>query len=181
MDAVRPLEATVSPRALAFFPSFAQDLLPAFEGMERLSAKATNEGLIISGVWEPDLDIAASLIGDKFAGDVLWSKPSVRYIREPRLLEPILRIEVRALSDYLGNVIGDLLSRRGILLAHTETPEGFVASADVPLAELFGYRTSLRALTHGSGEATANFIRYELAPGWRGPDPDEPMSAALRA
>src|SRR5258706_6971293 len=50
MDAVRPLEAAVSPRALAFFPSFAQDLLPAFEGMERLSAKATIAALILSGV-----------------------------------------------------------------------------------------------------------------------------------
>jgi predicted membrane GTPase involved in stress response len=148
--------------------------------MERLAAEQTAEGLLISGIWEPDLDLAASLVRDKY-GDVVWSKPSVRYILEPKLiLEPILRVEVRAPSDSLGNVIGDLMSRRGTLLSHAEMPEGFLVSADVPLAELLGYRDCLRAFTQGRGEATASFNRYQPAPSL-GPDPDEPMSAALRA
>jgi predicted membrane GTPase involved in stress response len=180
MEAVRPLQTTVAPRAPAFFPNFAMNILPAFAGMERLTAEETAGGLLISGIWDPDLEVAASLIRDNFGGEVVWTKPTIRYIWEPRILEPILRVEVRAPSDSLGNVIGDLCSRRGMLLRQTETPEGFVISADVPLAELLGYHRSLHALTGGKGEAAATFIRYELAPG-HGPDPDEPMSAALRA
>jgi predicted membrane GTPase involved in stress response len=148
--------------------------------MERLSAEAIGNELLISGIWEPDLDVAASLIREKSVGEVIWTKPSIRYIWEPKILEPILRVEVRSPSDYLGNVIGDLMSRRGHLLGQAETPEGFVVSADVPLQELLGYFVSLRALTQGKGEAAATFVRYDLAPG-AGPDPDEPMSAALRA
>ena len=181
MEAARPLETRVSPRVPAACPNFAQNLLPIFVGMERLGAEETAEGLLISGIWEPDLDLAASLVRDKFGDDVIWTKPSVRYILEPKLLlEPILRVEVRAPSDSLGNVIGDLSSRRGTLLSHAETAGGFVLSADVPLAELLGYCTSLHALSQGRGEAAANFMSYQPAP-WLGPDPDEPMSAALRA
>jgi predicted membrane GTPase involved in stress response len=148
--------------------------------MERLSAEVAGDGLLISGIWEPDLDVAASLIRENFVGEVIWTKPSIRYIWEPKILEPILRVEVRTPLDTLGNVIGDLSSRRGLLLGQAEMPEGYVVSADVPLAELLGYFVSLRSLTQGKGEAAAKFIRYELAP-WLGPDPDEPMSAALRA
>jgi hypothetical protein len=180
METVRPLETTVAPKVPALFPNFARDLLPAFAEIERLSAEATGEGLLISGIWDPDLEVAVSLIRAKFAGDVIWTKPSIRYIWEPRILEPILRVEVRTPSDSLGNVIGDLMSHRGTLLGQAETAEGFVVSADVPLAELLGYPRSLQSLTRGKGEAAANFVRYDPAPG-RGPDPDEPMSAALRA
>jgi hypothetical protein len=181
METVRPLQTTVAPKAPAFFPNFARDLLPAFADKDRLSAEATGEGLLISGIWDPDLDVAASLVRAKFVGDVVWTKPSIRYIWEPKILEPILRVEVRAPSESLGNVIGDLMSRRGTLLGQAETPGGFVISADVPLQELLGYSRSLQSLTRGKGEAAANFLRYDPAPNLRGPDPDEPMSAALRA
>jgi predicted membrane GTPase involved in stress response len=179
MEIVRPLEVTVAPRMLASFPNFSRDLLSSFAGKDRLDAVATDEGLVISGVWEPDLDLAAEIVQGAFPGDVTWSKPRVRYILAPRLLEPILQVEVRAPTDNIGSVVGDLSRRRGMLLGQTETPEGFVVSADVPLAELFGYLVVLRMLTQGRGEAAANFVRYQTAP-WR-PDPDEPMAAALRA
>jgi Elongation factor G C-terminus len=180
METVRPLQTTVAPKAPALFPNFARDLLPAFAETERLSAEAIDGGLLISGIWDPDLDVAESLIRAKFAGDVIWTKPSIRYIWKPKILEPILRVEVHAPSDSLGSVIGDLMSRRGTLLGHAETPGGFVITADVPLSELLGYPRSLHSHTQGRGEVTAHFSRYDLAPP-NGPDPDEPMSAALRA
>jgi hypothetical protein len=180
LERTRPLQTTVVPRTPATFLNFATDLLPVFAGLDRVSAEASAGGLLISVVWDPDLDVAASLIRANFVGELLWTKPSIRYIWEPKLLEPILRVEVRAPSDSLGSVIGDLCSRRGMLLGHAETPEGFVVSADVPLSELLGYHRSLHALTGGRGEAAATFNRYDPAPGL-GPDPDEPMSAALRA
>ena len=180
MENVRPLETTVAPKVPAFFPNFARDLLPVFADMERLSAEATGEGLLISGIWDPDLEVAESMVRAAFVGEVVWTKPTIRYIWEPKILEPILRIEVRTPSDYVGNVIGDLMSRRGMLLGQAETPEGLVIAADVPLQELLGYSRSLLSFTRGKGEATATFLRYDPAPNL-GPDPDEPMSAALRA
>ena len=101
------------------------------------------------------------------------------YRFEPQVLEPILHMEVRTPGDYAGTVIGDLMSRRGLLLGQEDRGECLIFTAEVPLAELFGYRKLLDACTAGKGIATAVFARYSPAPPWF--DPTEPAAMAMRA
>lgn len=80
------------------------------------------------------------------------------------LLEPIMKVEVRTPEDYLGNVMGDLGSRRAQLSETLELNNIKVISAKVPLAELFGYIKDLRSLTHGRGDFTMQFEGYSPMP-----------------
>jgi len=82
----------------------------------------------------------------------------------PVLLEPIMAVEVVTPEDYMGSVNGDLSSRRGVILAMDETPSGKVIRAEVPLAEMFGYATSLRSATQGRATYTMEFKKYSPAP-----------------
>jgi elongation factor G len=82
----------------------------------------------------------------------------------PVLLEPIMAVEVVTPEDYMGSVNGDLSSRRGVILAMDETPAGKVIRAEVPLAEMFGYATSLRSATQGRATYTMEFKKYSPAP-----------------
>ncbi len=83
---------------------------------------------------------------------------------EPTLLEPIMKVDVEAPSEYLGSIIGDISSRRGKTLG-TETNGKFVkVHSEVPLKEMFGYVTSLRSNTQGRGTYTMLFDHYEQLP-----------------
>jgi elongation factor G len=81
------------------------------------------------------------------------------------LLEPVMTLEVTIPSDFLGDVIGDISSKRG-RIEETEDRSGLkIIKAKVPLAELFGYATTLRSLTEGRGTFTMEFDAYEEIPG----------------
>ena len=80
------------------------------------------------------------------------------------LLEPIMRLEVTVPSRFLGDVIGDLSSRRGRIEETEDRLDMKIISAKVPLAEMFGYATNLRSLTEGRGTFTMEFERYEQVP-----------------
>jgi elongation factor G len=80
------------------------------------------------------------------------------------LLEPVMRVEVVVPDDYMGEVIGDLSSRRGRILAMDSRPGLSVIQSMVPLAELFGYATDLRSKTQGRGQYTMQFAQYEDVP-----------------
>ncbi|MBU1020810.1 MAG: elongation factor G [Firmicutes bacterium] len=80
------------------------------------------------------------------------------------LLEPLMVVDVVAPDDYLGNVIGDLTSRRGRIEGQTQRGNAQQITAKVPLAEMFGYATSLRSNTQGRGTSTMQFSHYEAAP-----------------
>ena len=82
----------------------------------------------------------------------------------PVLLEPIMAVEVVTPEEYMGNVNGDLNSRRGVILEMDETPSGKVVRAEVPLAEMFGYATSLRSATQGRANYSMEFKKYSPAP-----------------
>ncbi len=83
---------------------------------------------------------------------------------DPVLLEPIMAVEVVTPEDYMGSVNGDLSSRRGVIQAMEEVPAGKVVRAEVPLAEMFGYATSLRSATQGRATYSMEFKRYAIAP-----------------
>jgi elongation factor G len=80
------------------------------------------------------------------------------------LLEPIMKVEVVTPETNMGDVVGDLNRRRGLILGMDESPMGKVINAEVPLAEMFGYATSLRSATQGRATYTMEFAKYSEAP-----------------
>jgi elongation factor G len=82
----------------------------------------------------------------------------------PVLLEPMMSVEVETPADFMGNVVGDLSSRRGMIQGMDDLPGLKVIRAEVPLAEMFGYSTSLRSATQGRATYTMEFKHYAEAP-----------------
>ena len=80
------------------------------------------------------------------------------------LLEPVMKVEVVTPEDYMGDVMGDLNRRRGIVHGMEEQPGGKVVRAHVPLAEMFGYSTDLRSATQGRAVYSMEFERYDVPP-----------------
>ena len=82
----------------------------------------------------------------------------------PILLEPMMAVEVEVAEDKMGDVMGDLSSRRGVIQGMDDFPGGKTIKAEVPLAEMFGYSTTLRSLTQGRATYTMEFKHYSEAP-----------------
>jgi elongation factor G len=80
------------------------------------------------------------------------------------LLEPIMKVEVVTPEENMGDVVGDLNRRRGLIAGMDENPSGKVVNAEVPLAEMFGYATDLRSATQGRATYTMEFLKYSEAP-----------------
>lgn len=80
------------------------------------------------------------------------------------LLEPVMKVEVVTPEENMGDVVGDLNRRRGLIAGMDETPAGKVINAEVPLAEMFGYATDLRSATQGRATYTMEFAKYSEAP-----------------
>jgi elongation factor G len=83
---------------------------------------------------------------------------------DPVLLEPVMKIEVVTPEDYMGDVMGDLNRRRGLVAGMEDTANGKVIKADVPLAEMFGYATDLRSATQGRATYSMEFAKYAETP-----------------
>ena len=82
----------------------------------------------------------------------------------PVLLEPIMRVEVVTPEDYMGDVMGDLNRRRGLVQGMDDSPAGKIIRAEVPLSEMFGYATDLRSATQGRATYSMEFEKYSEAP-----------------
>ena len=82
----------------------------------------------------------------------------------PVLLEPMMSVEVETPEEFMGNLMGDLSSRRGIVQGMEDLPSGKAIRAEVPLAEMFGYSTTLRSLSQGRATYTMEFKHYVEAP-----------------
>ncbi|MGY1425541.1 elongation factor G [Lysobacter sp. A289] len=82
----------------------------------------------------------------------------------PVLLEPMMKVEIVTPEDYLGDVMGDVSRRRGILQGQEDTPSGKIIDATLPLGEMFGYATSLRSMSQGRATFTMEFDHYAQAP-----------------
>ena len=81
-----------------------------------------------------------------------------------KLLEPIMKVEVITPEDHMGDVVGDLNRRRGLITGMDENSSGKVVNAEVPLAEMFGYATDVRSATQGRATYTMEFLKYAEAP-----------------
>ncbi len=83
---------------------------------------------------------------------------------KPILLEPVMKVEIETPEDYMGDVIGDLNRRRGMVEGMDDLPTGKIIRAQVPLAEMFGYATDLRSQTQGRASYSMEFLKYNEAP-----------------
>jgi elongation factor G len=107
-------------------------------------------------------DVDSSEIAFKIAGSMAIKKASAK--ARPVLLEPVMSVEVVVPEEYMGDVIGDLNSRRGRIGGMEMRGTSQIIKAMVPLAEMFGYATELRSRTQGRGSFTMHFGRYEEVP-----------------
>jgi elongation factor G len=98
----------------------------------------------------------------KIAGSMAFKEAMRR--AKPKLLEPVMAVEVVTPEDYLGDVMGNLNSRRGRVEGMQPIGNGQLIKASVPLSEMFGYATDLRSMTQGRAEFTMQFDRYEEVP-----------------
>jgi elongation factor G len=107
-------------------------------------------------------DVDSSEMAFKIAGSMAFQDAAKK--AHPVLLEPVMRVEVVVPEEYMGDVIGDVTSRRGHIQAMDARGGSQVISARVPLSEMFGYATDLRSRTQGRGSYSMHFDRYEPAP-----------------
>jgi elongation factor G len=107
-------------------------------------------------------DVDSSEMAFKIAGSMVLKEATRR--AKPVLLEPIMSVEVVTPEDYLGDVMGDLSSRRGKLGGSTQRGNSQVIEAHVPLSDMFGYATDLRSRTQGRATYTMQFDSYQQMP-----------------
>ncbi|MEX0900564.1 MAG: elongation factor G [Gammaproteobacteria bacterium] len=107
-------------------------------------------------------DVDSSEMAFKIAGSMGFKDGARK--ADPVLLEPIMKVEVVTPEDYMGDVMGDLNRRRGLVQGMEDAPAGKIVRAEVPLAEMFGYATDLRSATQGRATYTMEFSKYNEAP-----------------
>jgi len=107
-------------------------------------------------------DVDSSEMAFKIAGSMAFKDAAKK--AHPVLLEPVMRVEVVVPEDYMGDVIGDITSRRGHLQSMEARGGSQVINSRVPLSEMFGYATDLRSRTQGRGSYSMHFDRYEPLP-----------------
>src|SRR5437868_1599778 len=107
-------------------------------------------------------DVDSSEMAFKIAGSMAFKDAAKK--AKPVLLEPVMRVEVVVPKDYMGDVMGNLASRRGQIQSQEDRGGTQIISARVPLSEMFGYATDLRSRTQGRATYSMHFDRYEPAP-----------------
>ncbi len=107
-------------------------------------------------------DVDSSEMAFKIAGSMGFKEGALK--ADPAIMEPIMKVEVVTPEDYMGDVMGDLNRRRGIVGGMEDAPAGKVIRAQVPLSEMFGYATALRSATQGRATYSMEFEKYAEAP-----------------
>ncbi|MES9936466.1 MAG: elongation factor G [Sedimenticola sp.] len=107
-------------------------------------------------------DVDSNEMAFKIAGSMCFREGSEK--ANPVLLEPIMKVEVVTPEEYMGDVMGDLNSRRGIVQGMDDSPAGRQIKAEVPLSEMFGYATDLRSATQGRATYSMEFSKYTEVP-----------------
>jgi len=107
-------------------------------------------------------DVDSNEMAFKIAGSMCFRDGAET--AEPVLLEPIMKVEIVTPEDYMGEVVGDLTRRRGVIHGMGDIPAGKSIECEVPLAEMFGYATDLRSATQGRATYSMQFEKYNEAP-----------------
>ena len=140
---------------------------PIEQGIHEAMETGPLAGYPVSGI-EVDLydgsfhDVDSSEVAFKIAGSMAYQAACKK--ARPVLLEPVMAVEVVTPEDYMGDVIGDLNSRRGRVQSMEARSGAQVIACKVPLSEMFGYATDLRSITQGRANYTMQFDNYEQAP-----------------
>ncbi len=145
-----------------------KEYIPAVgEGIEEAAKAGILGGYPVLGVSANVYDgsyheVDSSEMAFHIAGSMAFKEAMKK--AEPVLLEPIMRVEVTMPEEYMGDVIGDINSRRGIVEGFDDIGGGKLVRAKVPLAEMFGYSTDLRSATQGRGNYSMFFEEYKPTP-----------------
>ena len=145
-----------------------KEFIPAIEkGVEEALKNGINAGYPIVDVKVTVTDgsyheVDSNEMAFKIAGSMGFKEGAKK--AHPVILEPIMDVEVVTPEDYLGNVMGDLNKRRGVLQSSEDTPTGKSIRAEVPLAEMFQYSTTLRSMSQGRASYTMEFKKYQEVP-----------------
>ncbi|MGD8932355.1 MAG: elongation factor G, partial [Chromatiales bacterium] len=107
-------------------------------------------------------DVDSNEMAFKVAGSMCFKEGARK--AKPVLLEPVMKVEVVTPEEYMGDVMGDLNSRRGIVQGMDDAPSGKQIKAEVPLSEMFGYATDLRSATQGRANYSMEFTKYAEVP-----------------
>ena len=107
-------------------------------------------------------EVDSSEMAFKIAGSMAFKEACAK--ADPVLLEPIMKVQVEVPDEYLGTVMGNITSRRGLLTGNETRPGVQVVNAEVPLGEMFGYATDLRSQSQGRGNFTMEFLKYAEVP-----------------
>ena len=107
-------------------------------------------------------DVDSNEMAFKIAGSMCFREGARN--ANPVLLEPIMKVEVATPEEYMGDVVGDINRRRGIIQGMHDTPSGKIVSCEVPLSEMFGYATDLRSRTQGRATYSMQFEKYNETP-----------------
>ena len=107
-------------------------------------------------------EVDSNEIAFKIAGSMCFREGARK--ANPVLLEPIMKVEIATPEDYMGDVVGDINRRRGIIQGMQDTPSGKTVSCEVPLSEMFGYATALRSATQGRATYSMQFEKYNETP-----------------
>jgi elongation factor G len=107
-------------------------------------------------------DVDSSEIAFKLAGSYAFKKAAAQ--ANPVILEPIMKVEVRTPEEYMGDIQGNISSKRGQLEGTTELGGKTIVNAMIPLSEMFGYTNTLRSMTQGRASMTMEFDHYEVVP-----------------
>ena len=107
-------------------------------------------------------DVDSNEMAFKIAGSMCFREGARK--ANPVLLEPIMKVEITTPEEYMGDVVGDINRRRGIILGMQDTPSGKTVSCEVPLSEMFGYATDLRSATQGRATYSMQFEKYNETP-----------------
>ena len=145
-----------------------KEYIPAVgEGIEEASKTGILAGFPVLGVKATVYDgsyheVDSSEMAFHIAGSLAFKEAMQK--GAPVLLEPIMKVEVSTPEDYMGDVIGDINSRRGRIEGMDDIGGGKMIRGFVPLAEMFGYATDLRSKTQGRGNYSMFFDKYEQVP-----------------
>jgi elongation factor G len=148
--------------------SIPKEYIPAIgEGIEEASKAGTLAGFPVLGIHATVYDgsyheVDSSEMAFHIAGSMCFKEAMQK--AAPAILEPIMKVEVTMPEEYMGDVIGDLNSRRGRIEGMDDVGNGKIVRAFVPLAEMFGYSTDLRSKTQGRGNYSMFFEKYEQVP-----------------
>ncbi len=145
-----------------------KEFIPAVEkGMRETITSGPLAGFPVVGVkaklvYGSSHDVDSSEMAFKLAASMAFKEGFRK--ADPVLLEPMMKVEIVSPEDYVGDVMGDVSRRRGLLQGQDDSPSGKIINAMVPLGEMFGYATSLRSMSQGRATFTMEFDHYAEAP-----------------